>query len=90
MFPEKTNVNFAKIIDRKNVEVKTWERGAGYTLACGTGASSVIGVAYRLGLVDSKVKAQNEGGHMTIEIMEDGRIFMDGPAEDICTGVYFI
>lgn len=90
LFPERTNVNFAKIRDRENVEVKTWERGAGYTLACGTGVSSVVGVAHKLGFVDRKVHVHNEGGTLTIEVMADESIFMDGPAKDICAGVYFI
>ncbi|SDK42563.1 diaminopimelate epimerase [Natronincola ferrireducens] len=89
MFPEKTNVNFAKIVDRCHIEVRTWERGAGYTLACGTGVTSVCGVAHYLGLVDETVRVNTEGGELIITIFEDGNIDMEGPAEDICCGVYF-
>ncbi|WP_246579303.1 diaminopimelate epimerase [Alkaliphilus flagellatus] len=90
IYPANTNVSFAKIRDEGNIEVRTWERGAGYTLACGTGVSSVVGVAYRLGLVDNKVNINTEGGNIKIEVMEDDSVFMDGPAQDICSGVYFI
>jgi len=90
IYPENTNVNFAKIKDKGNIEVRTWERGAGYTLACGTGVSSVVGVAYRLGLVQNNVNVSIEGGNIKIEIMEDNSVFMDGPAKDICSGVYFV
>jgi len=90
IYPENTNVNFAKIKDKGNIEVRTWERGAGYTLACGTGVSSVVGVAYRLGLVQNNVNVSIEGGNIKIEVMEDNSVFMDGPAKDICSGVYFV
>lgn len=90
IYPANTNVSFAKIIDKSNIEVRTWERGAGYTLACGTGVSSVVGVAYRLGLVDDKVNINTEGGNIRIEVMRNESVFMDGPAQDICSGVYFI
>jgi len=90
IYPQNTNVNFAKIKDKENIEVRTWERGAGYTLACGTGVSSVVGVAYRLGLVQNNVNVSIEGGNIKIEVMEDNSVFMDGPAKDICSGVYFV
>jgi len=90
IYPENTNVNFAKIKDKGNIDVRTWERGAGYTLACGTGVSSVVGVAYRLGLVDNNVNVSIEGGNIKIEVMEDESVFMDGPAADVCSGVYFV
>lgn len=89
-FPQKTNVNFAKIIDQKNIHVKTWERGAGYTLACGTGVTSVCGVAHHLGLVEKEVTVDIDGGRLHISITESGDVFMEGPAEDICTGDYFL
>lgn len=89
IYPEQTNVNFAKIINRNNLEVRTWERGAGYTLACGTGVSSVVGIAYRLGLVDKTVTVNVEGGKLRIQVEEDESIFMEGPADNVCSGVYF-
>lgn len=90
IFPEKTNVNFAKIIDRKHIKVGTWERGAGHTLACGTGVTSVCGVAYLLNLIDSSVWVDVEGGKLKIRIHQNQQLEMEGPAEDICTGTFFL
>lgn len=90
LFPQGTNVNFAQIIDRGHIKVRTWERGAGYTLACGTGVTAVCGVACDLGLVDANVEVAIDGGRLKITITEDKRIFMEGPAEDICEGVFFM
>jgi len=83
-------IKYAKINDIYNLEVRTWERGAGYTLACGTGVSSVVGVAYKLGLVHNTVNVNIEGGTINIQVAEDESIFMEGPADNVCSGVYFI
>ncbi|SCY85563.1 diaminopimelate epimerase [Alkaliphilus peptidifermentans] len=90
IFPEKTNVNFAKIIDGNNIWVKTWERGAGFTLACGTGVTSVCGIAHYLGRVNDEINVIIDGGRLLITINEDGSMEMEGPAEDICKGVFFV
>lgn len=90
IYPENTNVNFANIKDMYNIEVKTWERGAGYTLACGTGVSSVAGVAYKLGLTNNIVNVDIEGGCIKVEVNDKEDVFMKGPATNICSGVYFI
>ena len=90
LFPKRTNVNFAEIIDRSHINVRTWERGAGYTLACGTGVTSVCGVAYDLGLADSKIEVTIDGGKLLITIEADNEIYMEGPAEDICRGTFFM
>ncbi|ABR48943.1 Diaminopimelate epimerase [Alkaliphilus metalliredigens QYMF] len=88
LFPENTNVNFAQIINQNTIRVRTWERGAGYTLACGTGVSSVCGIANHLSLVGPNVVVEIEGGKLDIEIAPEGDIYMEGPAKDICKGVY--
>ncbi len=90
LFPNKSNVNFAKVINRGLIQVKTWERGAGYTLACGTGVTSVCGIAHHLNYVDSQVTVDIDGGQLNITIMDDANIYMEGPAETICSGLYFI
>ncbi|SES65876.1 diaminopimelate epimerase [Natronincola peptidivorans] len=87
-FPEGTNVNFAKIVDEAHIEVRTWERGAGYTLACGTGVTSVCGVAHLLNLAGDTLLVSTEGGTLKITVMENQLMIMEGPAEDICYGVY--
>lgn len=85
MFPEKINVNFVQPEDRHNVRLRTYERGAGPTLACGTGTSAAVCVLNELGLTDSQVKAKVPGGELEIEI-RDGDVFMTGPAESVYTG----
>lgn len=86
MFPHKTNVNFCEVISRDEINVKTWERGAGATMACGTGSCASVVVCNRLGKVDSKVKVNVPGGQLIIEITPEG-VFMLGRAETTFTGV---
>ncbi|WP_127836372.1 diaminopimelate epimerase [Clostridium prolinivorans] len=80
IFPIGTNVNFCEIISRENIKVATWERGAGPTLACGTGSCACVVAANKLDLVDNKVLVNIPGGKLIIEITEDG-VLMTGPAE---------
>ena len=86
LFPRKTNVNFARVIDEGTVRVRTWERGVGRTLACGTGCSAVAAIAHKKGLTGPKVRVLLEAGELLIEDMPDGRVFMTGPAEYVFTG----
>jgi diaminopimelate epimerase len=84
-FPAKTNVNFVKVIDRNTIEIRTWERGAGATLACGTGTCASVVACYMNGFTSNKVEARLFGGSMYIDY--DGKdVFMEGPAEFICEG----
>lgn len=81
IFPEGTNVNFAKQISSNEIQVRTWERGAGATLACGTGSSSVAYLSYRLGLVPNQSKIRLALGHLLINYDENNHhILMSGPA----------
>lgn len=89
IFPERTNVNFVKWIDRTHLRVDTWERGAGLTLACGTGVCSSADTFHRLGLVDLPVVVSVAGGQLSIDIKE-GQIEMTGPAEAIATGNFLL
>lgn len=89
-FPRKANVNFVKVIDRKKMLVETWERGAGRTLACGTGVCSCVFTAHKLGKVDSEVEVTVSGGNISITIAPNGRIFMEGPADLVCKGEYLV
>lgn len=77
-FPERINTTIMNVIDRTHIEIETYERGAGYTLASGTSCCAAAGVAYRLGLVDPKTYVQMPGGIMEIEIKEDGTVMMTG------------
>lgn len=86
-FPQKTNVNFAKILDSKRIEIKTWERGAGHTLGCGTGCCATGALAHRLGKTQERdLQLFTEGGKIEISIGEGYGIKMSGWAENICTG----
>jgi diaminopimelate epimerase len=79
IFPKGTNVNFCEVINDKQINVKTWERGAGPTLACGTGSCAAVVAANKLGLVDKKVEVIIPGGSLLVEIKNDG-VYMTGPA----------
>lgn len=85
-FPRKTNVEFVQVVNPGEVKVRVWERGAGETLACGTGACAV-GVAGALnGLTERKVSVYLPGGKLDIEWADNGRVFMTGPAEAVFEG----
>jgi diaminopimelate epimerase len=89
IFPSRTNVNFVRVIDRKNIELRTWERGAGYTLACGTGTCASVVACILADKTDNFVIAELAGGKLFIEY--DGKdVFMTGPAEFIFKGEYNI
>ena len=85
-FPRKTNVQFLKVIDRNNVQIEIWERGAGYTLASGSSSSASAAVAHKLGLVDSKVTVHMPGGQIGIEIGLDFSILMTGTVNKVAEG----
>src|SRR5271168_2522957 len=87
IFPRKTNVQFLKIIDRTNIQIEIWERGAGYTLASGSSSSAAAAVAHRLDLVDCSVSVHMPGGVIAIEIGEDYSIRMTGGVTRVADGV---
>lgn len=78
LFPNRTNVQFLRVVDRSTISIEIWERGAGYTLASGSSSSAAAAVAHRLGLVDSDVLVQMPGGTIRIEIAPDFAIRMQG------------
>jgi diaminopimelate epimerase len=88
-FPMGTNVNFCQVINSKVIQVKTWERGAGPTLACGTGSCASVVACNRMGLIDKKVMVKVPGGELVIEITDQG-VYMSGPAEVIFQGQYLL
>lgn len=87
LFPKKINVQFAKIISRKEVEILIWERGAGYTLASGSSSCAVASVLLKKGLIDPDVIINMPGGKLTISIDDKGIINMTGPVCEIACGV---
>ena len=85
MFPNRTNVQFLEIIDRENIRIEIWERGAGYTLASGSSSSAAAAVAHRMGSVDNAVTVHMPGGKLRIEIAAGYEIVMTGPVTRIGT-----
>ena len=86
MFPRRTNVEFVQIISRTEVRQRTWERGAGETLACGTGASAVCVAGALNGLTEKKILNHLSGGDLELEWSEDGYLYMTGPAVEVFSG----
>ena len=87
MFPDRVNTEFARIIDRQNIEMRVWERGSGETMACGTGATATAYAAWRNGLTDKKVTVHLLGGDLEIEYDEErNTMYMTGPAVTVFEG----
>ena len=85
-FPNRTNVQFLSVIDRGNIEIEIWERGAGYTLASGSSSCAAAAVAHKLGLCDPQVTVHMPGGCIDIVISDDFSILMTGPVTRVCDG----
>lgn len=77
-FPDRINTEIMKVIDNSNVAIETYERGAGYTMATGTGACAAAGVACKLGLTGNKVIVHMPGGELQVEIDENWEVYMTG------------
>jgi diaminopimelate epimerase len=80
IFPERVNVNVAAVSDRTHIRLRVWERGAGLTQACGTGACATAVAGMRRGLVERRVTVEQPGGALVIEWTPDGHVLMTGPA----------
>ena len=86
-FPKKVNVGFMQIVDRSRIRLRVFERGAGETLACGTGACAAVVVGIRLGLLDRQVTVSTRGGELTINWDgNDAPVWMTGPAVTVFEG----
>lgn len=85
LFPERTNVEFIQVLDRRNLRMRVWERGGMITLACGSGACAAAVVAHRQGLSDRKVTIQLDGGMLDIDWRDDG-VWMTGPTALVFEG----
>jgi diaminopimelate epimerase len=79
-------VQFMQVIDRQNLRIEIWERGASYTLASGSSSSASAAVARKLGLVDDKVTVHMPGGQLQIEIAEDYSVLMTGGVTRVADG----
>ena len=86
-FPNRTNVQFMKVLDHSNIQIEIWERGAGYTLASGSSSSAAAAVAHRLGLCEGHITVHMPGGELDIRIAEDFSVRMTGPVTKIAEGI---
>ena len=86
LFPQGTNVNFVEVVDRNRVKLRTWERGAGATLACGTGSCATAVASILNEHTDRTVVVELQYGELLIEWAEDGTVYMTGPAVESFSG----
>ena len=88
LFPERINVNFAKILSNNKIELRVWERGAGMTKACGTGASATAVAAIKNKLINKRIcYIHMDGGKLKIEYKKNGHIVMTGPTKTVKKGI---
>ena len=90
-FPRRVNAGFMQVLDRSHIRLRVYERGAGETLACGTGACAAVVAGIRLGLLDARVDVQTRGGLLTIEWAgqradTQAPVLMTGPAKTVFEG----
>jgi diaminopimelate epimerase len=86
LFPARVNFEVARVLDRRHIESRTWERGVGETQACGTGASAIMVSARLHGLVDDIVEIREPGGVLTLRWNGEGNVFLSGPAAYVYSG----
>ena len=86
MFPNRINVQFLKVLDRHNIQIEIWERGAGYTLASGSSSCAAASAAYRLGLTNETIKVHMPGGKIDISIQPNRDVYMTGSVSNVMQG----
>jgi diaminopimelate epimerase len=86
LFPERANIGFAQVLAPDRIRLRVWERGAGLTLACGSGACAALVNAHRRGLTGRRAEIIVDGGMLEIEWRDDGHVLMTGPATTAFTG----
>ncbi len=87
LYPERTNVEIVQVLDRQTLRQRTWERGAGETLACGSGACAVVVAASRRGLTGRRVSIRLDGGTLGLDWRDDG-VWMSGPVAHVFSGTF--
>jgi diaminopimelate epimerase len=88
IFPNRTNVQFMRIIDNDNIKIEIWERGAGYTLASGSSSCAAASAAYKLGLTGRNINVHMPGGQIKIEICDNNQVWMTGIVDSIYEGEF--
>jgi len=86
IFPRRVNVHFVEVVSPGHVRMRTWERGSGITMACGTGASAVCVAGVLVGRTERAIDADLPGGRLRLEWPEGGHVFMTGPAAEVFQG----
>jgi diaminopimelate epimerase len=86
LFPERVNFGVAYVVSRARMDVRVWERGAGETLACGSGCCAAMVIAHLKGLVGDRVDVTQPGGLLTVEWDGRGDVYLTGPAEFVFDG----
>jgi diaminopimelate epimerase len=86
LFPERINVGVAEVRARDRLRLRVWERGAGLTLACGTGACAALAAAVKRGLCDRRASVELDGGMLQIEWAANNHLFMTGPVAETFSG----
>ena len=87
IFPKRINTEFARVIDRKHIDMRVWERGSGETFACGTGACATAVAAILNGYTDDEVELRLQGGSLNIKWdRSNNRVYMTGPAVTVFEG----
>ena len=85
-FPNRTNVQFVRVLDRSRIRIEIWERGAGYTLSSGTSSCAAAAVVRKLGLCGPKIRVEMPGGEVDVEIGPDFEVTITGPVTSVCHG----
>jgi diaminopimelate epimerase len=88
LFPNRTNVQLLQVLDRNNIRIEIWERGAGYTLASGSSSCAAAAVARKMGACDGDITVHMPGGKLRIQVADDYSITMTGPATRV--GEFFL
>lgn len=87
MFPNRTNVQFVKVLSSRKISMLIWERGAGYTQASGSSSCAAVAVLKKKGMVDGKVSVKMPGGKLKVEVDDDYNVTMTGEVKEICRGI---
>ena len=90
LFPNRINMQLLRVLDRANIEIRIWERGAGYTLASGSSSCAAAGAAHRLGRVDNEVTVKMPGGTLLVEIGENDQMYLTGEVEGVFKGCFHV
>lgn len=88
MFPNRINMQLLKVIDRANIEIRIWERGAGYTLASGSSSCAAAGAAHKLHMVDETINVKMPGGELLVEVGSDKGVHLTGPVKAVFEGCF--